>query len=74
MQYNYPQVRTKNTAPKDYGPFSVRRYGRHWEVLDAAGHLVCLTVYHKGAVEVIRRLRHAPTAPESTVLAEAPGL
>jgi len=29
--------------------------GRHWAVLDA-GTLVCLCVYKKGALEVLRRL------------------
>ena len=29
---------------------------RFWEVLDDAGALVCLTVYKRGAVEVVRRL------------------
>jgi hypothetical protein len=27
-----------------------------WEVLDPAGELVCLTVYRRGAREVVRRL------------------
>jgi len=73
MHYDYPQVRTQSRAPDDYAPFAVRRYGRHWEVLDPAGHLICLTVYRKGAVEVIRRLRLAPTFPESAGLAKARG-
>jgi hypothetical protein len=29
---------------------------RFWEVRDAAGELVCLTVYRRGAREVVRRL------------------
>ena len=29
---------------------------RWWEVRDAAGELVCLTVYRRGAREVVRRL------------------
>lgn len=29
---------------------------RWWEVLDPAGELVCLTVYRRGAHEVVRRL------------------
>jgi len=35
-----------------------RKYGatRFWEVLDPAGSLVCLCVYKKGALEVLRRL------------------
>jgi hypothetical protein len=29
---------------------------RWWEVLDPDGELVCLTVYRRGAREVVRRL------------------
>jgi hypothetical protein len=36
--------------------YSIQRRGRFWEVLDASGELVCLTVYKRGAKEVIRRL------------------
>ena len=36
---------------------TIRRYGRYWAVYDQANVLVCLTVYRKGAAEVIRRLR-----------------
>lgn len=32
---------------------------RWWAVTDPTGALVCLTVYKKGATEVIRRLEHA---------------
>ncbi len=32
------------------------RYGRFWAVYDSAGGLVCVTVYKKGAIEVVRRL------------------
>ena len=30
--------------------------GRFWAVTDAAGRLVCLAVYKKGAQEVLRRI------------------
>ena len=30
--------------------------GRYWAIYDEAGTLVCLTVYKKGATEVVRRL------------------
>lgn len=35
------------------------KYGasRYWAVVDAAGELVCVTVYKRGAKEVMRRLR-----------------
>ena len=35
---------------------SIRKYGRSWAVIDADGTLVCLCVYRKGALEVVRRL------------------
>jgi hypothetical protein len=33
-----------------------REGGRDWAVLDPHGELVCLTVYKRGAEEVVRRL------------------
>ncbi len=36
--------------------YAIQRRNRHWEVRDAAGDLVCLTVYKRGAQEVIRRI------------------
>lgn len=57
MRYNYPQSRPERTASSNDAPFEVRRYGRHWEVRDSSGELVCLTVYRRGAAEVIRRLK-----------------
>lgn len=35
---------------------SITKRGRFWAVHDADGQLVCLTVYKKGAREVVRRL------------------
>jgi len=58
--YSYPQWRPQRTARNEYAPFEVRRFGRHWEVRDPEGQLVCLTVYRRGAAEVIRRLKLAP--------------
>ena len=40
------------TAPQ----YTIRRRARSWEVRDPVGELVCLTVYKRGAVEVVRRL------------------
>ncbi|MBW3569928.1 MAG: hypothetical protein KY467_02365 [Gemmatimonadetes bacterium] len=39
--------------------YKVKKYGwgRYWAVVDAAGALVCVTVYKRGAEEVVRRLR-----------------
>ena len=36
---------------------SIVKYGRYWKVVDADGALVCITVYKRGALEVIRRLQ-----------------
>lgn len=36
--------------------YTISRRARHWEVIDPAGLLVCLTVYKCGAKEVVRRL------------------
>jgi len=37
---------------------TITRYGRtrFWAVWDADGELICVTVYRKGAEEVLRRL------------------
>ena len=35
---------------------SIQRYGRYWAVYDQSDTLVCVTVYRKGAQEVVRRL------------------
>ena len=42
----------------------VERYKRHWAAYDADGELVCVTVYKKGAEEVVGRL--APPANPAT--------
>lgn len=36
--------------------YEIEKYGRNWMVIDPAGQLVCITVYKKGALEVVRRL------------------
>jgi hypothetical protein len=37
--------------------YTVQKYGaRYFAVYDPAGELVCVTLYKKGAVEVVRRL------------------
>jgi hypothetical protein len=38
------------------GAYTIGRRNRFWEVLDSSGELVCLTVYKRGADEVVRRL------------------
>ena len=46
------------SAPAAEQPYTISKQtkGRSWEVRDAAGELVCLTVYRRGAREVVRRL------------------
>ena len=34
----------------------LEKYGRFWAVYDELEELICVTVYKKGALEVIRRL------------------
>ena len=48
------------TKPADQAPpaYTIvkQTMSRWWEVRDAVGTLVCLTVYKRGAQEVVRRL------------------
>jgi hypothetical protein len=43
------------------------RQGRYWAVYDDAGSLICVTLYKKGAAEVVKRLQgvngHRPELP-----------
>lgn len=39
--------------------------GRNWAVYDNSGCLICVTLYKKGAKEVVRRLSDAGTANPS---------
>lgn len=34
----------------------ITKHGRYWAVLDSDGTLVCITLYKKGAQEVVKRL------------------
>ena len=46
-----------NPEPQEVaGTLRIERRGRYWAVFDG-DVLVCLTVYQKGAREVVRRLR-----------------
>jgi hypothetical protein len=42
--------------PAAQAGYTIRKKDRNWMVLDPQGQLVCLTVYKRGAVEVVRRL------------------
>jgi hypothetical protein len=43
----------------EYENFTIEPYraSRHWAIYDADGDLVCLTVYKRGAEEVVRRVQ-----------------
>lgn len=45
-------------APEQQAGYTIKkRHGyRDWMVIDPQGELVCLTVYKRGAAEVVRRL------------------
>lgn len=42
------------------GNFLIEHRGKHWAIIDAVGQLLCLTVYKRGAEEVVRRLALSP--------------
>ena len=43
-------------APAPHHGYTIRKKDRNWAVIDPQGQLVCLTVYKRGAEEVVRRL------------------
>ena len=43
-------------APEQQPGYTIRKRDRDWMVFDPAGELVCITVYKRGAAEVVRRL------------------
>jgi hypothetical protein len=47
------QPQAPTTAPQPGYTIQRKERSRFWEVLDPAGELVCLTVYKRGAVEVV---------------------
>jgi len=49
-------VRPSGAWTVQVGDFRIIRRGRFWVVKDPDGSLVCVTVYKKGALEVVRRL------------------
>jgi hypothetical protein len=38
---------------------TIAKYARYWKVIDTEGALICMTVYKRGALEVVRRLQQA---------------
>jgi hypothetical protein len=43
-------------APQPQSGYTIEKRHRDWMVIDPRGELVCVTVYKRGAVEVVRRL------------------
>lgn len=56
---NTQQQQDQSTTTPQQTGYRIGRYKghRYWAVVDPAGALVCLTVYKRGADEVVRRLR-----------------
>lgn len=52
----YVAVRSARACTVQIGDFRILRRGRFWAVKDPKGSLVCVAVYKKGALEVVRRL------------------
>ena len=50
-----PTQQQPNQAEREQG-YTIRRRGRFWEIVDEKEELVCITVYKRGACEVVRRL------------------
>ena len=46
----------KIRVPETKGGFVIEKRDRFWAVVDPAGELVCITVYRRGAREVVQRL------------------
>jgi hypothetical protein len=51
-----PRRASTLTQIPSLGGYVIQRHGRFWAVLDATETLICLTVYKRGAIEVMRRL------------------
>lgn len=58
MEYKIPARRQVNRLAQapSLGGYLVQRRGRFWAILDATQTLICITVYKRGALEVVRRL------------------
>lgn len=44
-------------AQSALGQWVIEKRHRDWMVIDPEGELVCITVYKRGALEVVRRLQ-----------------
>jgi YD repeat-containing protein len=49
------------------------RQGRYWAAYDAEGRLICVTLYRKGAQEVVRRLQGRDSPPPAPAAGTPPG-
>jgi hypothetical protein len=49
-------ARRKPAASAKLKGFTIDKRNRFWQVTDSQGQLVCITVYKRGAKEVVRRL------------------
>ena len=52
MAHRIAQAPTAQPQPG----YTIHKHRRNWKVIDPSGALVCITVYKRGAVEVVRRL------------------
>jgi hypothetical protein len=55
--------------PESYYGYTIQHYAAYplyWALHDPAGELVCLTVYKRGAEEVVRRLVTLPVVVDSS--------
>ncbi len=55
------EERAQRSRAEEYS--LLRHRTRHWKVVDGNGDIVCVTLYRKGAEEVIRRLRRRKAPP-----------
>lgn len=39
----------------------IGKYGKYWAVYDDSGNLICIAVYKKGAIEIIKRFSNKET-------------
>ncbi len=59
-----PRTDAEQDSAREGDAMRIARYRntRYWAVIDTEGTLVCLCVYRKGALEVVRRLEASTTA------------
>ncbi len=59
-----PRIDAEQDCAREGDAMRIARYRntRYWAVIDTEGTLVCLCVYRKGAMEVVRRLEARTTA------------